>query len=105
MHNAHAGESSSFESVWAAAARETTPAGAGWRQWTAAVSIAAVALIVVVSADLMRNGGEDLAYAGSQWTAPTDFLLNTPGLEVLHSAPTFYSPIEISTQIQEEVER
>jgi hypothetical protein len=25
----------------------------------------------------------------SQWKAPTDFLLRTPGIEILHSIPTF----------------
>ncbi|OLC35249.1 MAG: hypothetical protein AUH81_10560 [Candidatus Rokubacteria bacterium 13_1_40CM_4_69_5] len=52
-----------------------------------AVAAAALALVAVV-----RPGGTravPVSLAAARWEAPTDFLLRTPGAELLRTLPTF----------------
>ncbi|HXO37212.1 MAG TPA: hypothetical protein VN872_01165 [Candidatus Acidoferrum sp.] len=74
----------SFASLWGA--RTRTPLGKGL--WFVA---AACALIVVAAVLLLRlepPKGEEVSMASiTQWKAPTDFLLETPGREILHTVP------------------
>jgi hypothetical protein len=61
------------------------------RSWAVAggIAVAAAALALVA---LLRPGGTrpvPVSLAAARWEAPTDFLLRTPGAELLRRLPTF----------------
>jgi hypothetical protein len=79
------------------ARRETLPARPGWR--LAGVSVFAAAILAAVF--LLRHEpghspevpgrGSGPVVSITAWRPPTDFLLNTPGREILRSAPVITS--------------
>lgn len=94
---AHAAEPApTFASVWARAARASQPASPrrvlGWA--TALLAAAAVAVVVVSR----PRPDAPIAYSGTDWEAPTDFLLETPGMSVLTDLPNLKAPqVDIET--------
>ena len=98
MKDAHAGEKAP---TFAVAARAGARIGrrAGWMPWVALGSAACAVLIAVV---LVRPGAPRLAPTPvdsfSSWRGPTDFLLETPGMDVLREVPKLsgdtYDPSE-----------
>ncbi len=56
-----------------------------WITATAALVVAVVGRLVFFSDERSRAYAIDLV--GAYWTAPTDFLLDTPGLELLAEVP------------------
>lgn len=62
--------------------------GSPRRRWLAIPALAAVALAVVLLWP-RRPPPPGLALGGAVWTAPTDFLLDLPGGELLRETPRF----------------
>jgi hypothetical protein len=85
-----------FEAVLAAAEARSKHAADRRRPWlvpSMVGSLAAAALVVAVLTVVRRPEPRLPSMASiEQWTAPTDFLLDTPGREFLESVPRFGSP-------------
>jgi hypothetical protein len=83
--------------------RRAHPARRGIGSWVTAGSLMAV---VGLAALLWRSphrspGPEVMAAAISQWRAPTDFLLNTPGMDMLRTIPRIGEPADAIPSIPE----
>lgn len=78
----------SFQRVWNAS-RLRQPKPAGVRILRLAVFVFLVLLGVHLVNRPETKPVKQLAGSLSKWKAPTDFLLKTPGMEVLQSVPTF----------------
>jgi hypothetical protein len=83
-----AAKAPAFETVLAAASRGAAERRRPWVVPALTGSIAAAALVVAVVA-VVRNPGPRIPPVASieQWTAPTDFLLETPGRAFLETVP------------------
>lgn len=100
----------SFRQTWRAAQSRRLPerSGSGFLRF-AAVSV----LVLAVGISLYMVGrvffqAVIVPYQErslSQWKAPTDFLLRTPGMEILQSVPTFSSPDQAFKQINQGVQQ
>jgi hypothetical protein len=69
------------------------------RRWVAAASLAAVGTVIVVAlVNTMNRPSPRLwmqpSLSATSWRAPTDFLLETPGRELLGSMPSLGSPTD-----------
>jgi hypothetical protein len=78
--------------------RVRTPASAGAsraRRWIAATAFAtaAVAVFLLVARNRGASRGISLDLGATTWRAPTDFLLETPGRDLLRGAPTVWGGI------------
>lgn len=87
-----AGAAPAFDPIWDAAARRRSSrrftAASGRALWAAAsVVVIAGAAILYRGASPPEAASEDVARAFAEWRAPTDFLLRTPGRELLETVP------------------
>lgn len=69
------------------------------RRWVAAASIAAAGAVIVVALVNTMNRASPKPWihpslSATSWRAPTDFLLETPGRELLGSMPSLGSPTD-----------
>lgn len=65
------------------------------RRMLVALACAAAAVVLIVRGDTSRTGSRNapvLDLGDARWRAPTDFLLATPGSELLSDVPRFGAP-------------
>ncbi|HEV7674940.1 MAG TPA: hypothetical protein VGQ12_10455 [Candidatus Angelobacter sp.] len=73
-----------FASLWGA--RTRAPRGKGF--WFVAAACVLIFSVAIFLLHLARPKQERVSMASiTQWRAPTDFLLETPGREILHMVP------------------
>ena len=71
-----------FAGILRRAARPGKPA---WRRYVAALAVLIVAALVVARFESRKSSEPETLI--TEWTSPTDFLLETPGHEVLEGVP------------------
>jgi hypothetical protein len=85
-HRGDADRTPSFERVWAAARRPRAmnPSKRRWAVLSGALAAVVAIGVWVVARPSARPGSLP---TGTRWTAPTDFLLDTPDLVTLRTVP------------------
>ena len=87
-----------FQETWARAA--DTPAPPYNRLIVRLAAAAACVVVGVVITVSVQN--RPVEYAGSDWIAPTDFLLDVPTSDWMSSTPTLYEPVELRLDFEED---
>jgi len=86
-----AGSSPAFDPMWDRAARRHASrrftAASRQALWAAAGAVFLAAILYRAASPPPETVSEDVARAFAEWKAPTDFLLRTPGRELLETVP------------------
>ena len=90
----------SFGATLASARRRDRRVGVRRTMWLVGAA-AAVAVIAVVMLMMPRRAGEETRrmtaeLSSVEWRAPTDFLLETPGAELMRTTPRIVRPEDMS---------
>lgn len=86
----------SFHEAWARAAETPPP-----RYDRLAVRLgAALACVVIGVVITMSLHNRPIEYAGTNWVAPTDFLLEVPRSDWMTTTPILYEPLDVSLDVE-----
>jgi hypothetical protein len=97
MRHEDAARAPTFEAVVTAASRGAAKRRRPWLVPALTGTVAAAALVVAITAVVRRPEPRvPAARSIDEWTAPTDFLLETPGRDFLGSVPRFGVPREVA---------
>jgi hypothetical protein len=77
----------SFQQTWRAALRPRSPRRIWWGFASALGASAALLILWTARPTPRPPSGQEIQQV--EWTAPLDFLLETPGSELLHTVPNF----------------